>query len=52
MYNFGDKHFDPILWDEKLLPFEKALYLDFLQSKIEESAGNRDVGAAPTIEDF
>ncbi len=55
MYYLGDKHLNPIEWDNTLLPFEKMIYLELLNSKLAELHG-KDEGlpyqGEPTKEEF
>lgn len=36
MYHFGEKNFNPLAWDEKLMPWEKAIYVEMLMNKVKE----------------
>lgn len=58
MFNMADKNFNPLDWDNNLLPFEKMIYIQMLNDKLEKDNAQqppdqlRSMKGDPTKEEF
>ena len=35
MYNLGEKNLNPLEWEDRLLPFERTIYIDLITAQLE-----------------